>query len=142
MKPTTLILVIVLFIAVSISFADDKITIEDTYGTWVNPDYEWGIYEEVIILNPDGTIVGYDKETDTEPEYTIQSTITDSWNDNEGNLWIELDGPGVGVFGDFYIYWLNKFSKKGMVWESVFSFVDYPDELSPIGGIYTIYYRQ
>jgi hypothetical protein len=46
------------------------------------------------------------------------------------------------VFGDFYIYWLNKFSKKGMVWESVFSFVDYPDELSPIGGIYTIYYRQ
>jgi hypothetical protein len=29
MKPTTLILVIVLFIAVSISFADDKITIEE-----------------------------------------------------------------------------------------------------------------
>jgi hypothetical protein len=142
LKIRTLVLGIILLFTVSVSLAGDKISIDDIYGTWINSDYEWGVYEEVIILNPDGTIVGYDMETDTEPEYTIQSTITDSWNDNEGNLWIEYEGPGVGVFGDFYIYWLNKFSNKGTVWESVFSFVDYPDELSPIGGIYIIYYRQ
>jgi hypothetical protein len=143
MKFKTLIIVIALLFAASVSFAGDKISIDDIYGTWINSEYKFGMYEAVIILNPDGTIVGYDKETDAEPEYTCQSTITDSWYDNEGNLWIKFDGPGVGVLNpNFYLYWLNKFSHDGTVWESVFSGVDYPTELSLIGGNYIIYYRQ
>jgi hypothetical protein len=143
MKFKTLIIVLALLFAASVSFAGDKISIDDIYGTWVNPDYKFGFAEEVIILNSDGTIVGYQYKTDIAPEYTCQSNIADSWYDNEGNLWIKFDGPCVGILNpNFYTYWLNKFRHDSMVWESVWSEVDYPTEMSPIGGNYVIYYRQ
>ena len=80
---------IVLFLAVSLSFGEDKISIDDIYGTWVNPDYnEKGQYAK-IINNPDGTYEWYSKDTDTEPAWTGQHTITDSWHDRKGNLWVK-----------------------------------------------------
>jgi len=50
-----------------------------------------------MILNPDQTDVGYAKETDTEPAWIAQYTITDSWYDNEGNLWIKREVTYVWV---------------------------------------------
>ncbi len=78
-----------LFIICCICFIwGDKITIDDIYGTWVNLDYNYtGQYAKVVI-NPDGIMIGYAKETDKEAKWIGQFTITDSWHDNEGNLWI------------------------------------------------------
>jgi hypothetical protein len=142
MKPTTLILVIVLFIAVSISFADDKITIEDTYCAWVNADYNERSESALVIFNPDGSAVGYAKDTDTEIYWTAQLTITDSWRDEDGNLWIKREGNLVYWARTHFEYWLEKYSSDGSVWELVWRESGYPTEMSLIGGNYGIYYRQ
>jgi hypothetical protein len=145
MKPRVLVLVIALVLVVSLSFAGDKISLDDIYGTWVNSDYNEKAQSAKIVSNPDGTELLYSKETDTEPAWTSESTITDYWYDEEGNLWVkyswvnkELEASGYTSSG----YSLSKYSDSGTVCESVWSQVDYPDEISPIGGNYEIYYRQ
>jgi hypothetical protein len=69
----------------------DKIKIEDTYGTWVNSDYNTEVQFAKIICYADGTIAVYEKETDTEAKWIGQCAITNSWCDLEGNLWIERE---------------------------------------------------
>jgi hypothetical protein len=146
MKTRTFVLLIVLLLVVSLSFAEDKITIEDTYGTWVNSDYNFGMADAVIILNPDGTASGYGEETDTEPASTWIRTIEESWNDSEGNLWIKCISSSGETTGqkclDQVGYELNKFSNSGLVWECVWMVSGYPKEMSPVAGNYGIYYRQ
>ena len=143
MKTRTVVLAIVLLIVVSPSFAEDKISIDDSYGTWVNSDYNEKGQDAKVVINPDGTVVSYAKETDKEPNWTGQFTITDSWHDNEGNLWINREGIAVKTYDiPQYIYLLYKFSNDGTVCELVWSGVDYPTEMSPIGGNYEIHYRQ
>jgi len=39
MKTRTVVLVIVLVLAASMSLAGKKISVDDLYGTWVNSDY-------------------------------------------------------------------------------------------------------
>ena len=150
MKTRMLILVIILLFTVSVSFAGGKISIEDTYGTWVNADYnEKGQYVKEID-HPDGTYVLYLKLTDTEPTWIGEKTIIDSWYDKEGNLWIkctifweeERSSYEREVGGQSTSYRLYKYSDSGKVRESVWSYQDYPDEMSPIGGNYAIHYRQ
>ena len=142
MKTRMFVLVIILLFAVPSSFAEDKIKIEDTYGTWVNPDYNVSNPAEVIICNPDGTVIGYSKATDTDIDWTHQYTLTDSWYDDEGNLFVQYEADVYRVQTSAHLYFLNKFSDDGTVWEFVWSGVDYPTEVSLIGGNYTIYYRQ
>jgi len=139
MKTRAFVLTIVLLIAVPLSFADDKISIDDIYGTWVNPDYnEKGQYAKWVD-HPDGTYELYSVMDYPEPTYTGKETITGSWYDKEGNLWVRWTYLNtVGEFG----YGLYKFSDSGKVRESVWSESDYPDEMSPIGGNYSIHYRQ
>ncbi len=150
MKSRMLILVIILLFTVSVSFAGGKISIEDTYGTWVNADYnEKGQYVKEID-HPDGTYDLYLKLTDTEPTWIGEKTIIDSWYDKEGNLWIkwtifweeERSSYKQPVGSNPNSYGLFKFSDSGKVRESVRSNKDYPDEMSPIGGNYAIHYRQ
>jgi len=145
MKTGTLAVIVVLLLVVSLSFAGDKISIEDTYGTWVNSDYNEKAQAAKVVGNPDGTDLLYSKETDSEPAWTLESTVTDYWHDEEGNLWVkytwvdkELEGSGYQSSG----YTLSKYSNSGTVCENVWSYIDYPDEMSPIGGNYEIYYRQ
>ena len=142
MKTRTFVLVISLLFAVTIAFAEDKIRIEDTYGTWINTDYNVSAPAEVIICNPDGTVIGYSKATDTDIDWKAQYTITDSWYDSEGNLFVKYEAPVDRVQQTSHLYFLNKFSNDGTVWEMVWSGVDYPTEVNRIGGNYTIYYRQ
>ncbi|MHA2218900.1 MAG: hypothetical protein ACXACY_23505, partial [Candidatus Hodarchaeales archaeon] len=54
------ILILALLFAVSVSFASDKIKIEDTYGTWVNSDYNTEVQFAKIICYADGTIAVYE----------------------------------------------------------------------------------
>jgi hypothetical protein len=141
-KTILIVVVIILLFAVTISFVEDKIKIEDTYGTWVNPDYNIANPAEVIICKPDATLIGYAKATDTDIDWTLQYTITDSWYDDEGNLFVKYEGPLVFAQQSSPAYFLNKFSNDGDVWEMVWSGVKYPSEVSLIGGSYRIYYRQ
>jgi hypothetical protein len=142
MKTILFVLVIILLFAVTISFAEDKIRIEDTYGTWVNPDYNVRDPAEVIICKPDSTLIGYSKATDIDIDWTLQYTITDSWYDDEGNLFVKYEGALNWAQQSSHLYFLNKFGNDGTVWEMVWSGVDYPTEVSLIGGNYSIRYRQ
>ena len=77
MNARMLILVIILLLLFSLSFAGDKITIEDTYGTWVNSDYNEVYKPAKSIYHSDGTYELYSKVTDTKPAVTGKNTITD-----------------------------------------------------------------
>ena len=140
MKTRILLLVLMLLFGISVSFAGDKITIEDTYGTWINSDYNEKYGRAKEIHHPDGTSEWYGKITNTEPGYTLKYTITDSWYDKEGNLWITYTWFSIEEGTSGYI--IHKFSDSGKVREKVSSSQDYPDEMSPIAGNYSILYRQ
>ena len=140
MKTRTLILVIIFLVVISVLFAGKKISIEETYGTWVNSDYnEKGQWAKVI-NNPDGTYALYNKDTETEPAWTGKYTVTDSWHDRKGNLWVK--STFVTDETGFSGYELSKYSKDGTTWENVWSAGDYPAEMSPIAGTHSILYRQ
>ena len=139
MKTRTYLLIIILLIASSVLFASKKIPVEDTYGTWVNSDYnETGQYAK-IILNPDRTLERFFKVTDTEPYCKYKYTITDSWHDHKGNLWIKFSFI-TNSGRTFYV--LSQYNKSGTIMEWVDSEIDYPTEMSPIAGFYGIYNRQ
>jgi hypothetical protein len=140
MKTKKFALVIVLFLAVLLSFAEDRITIDDIYGAWVNPDYNEKAPAAKWISHEDGSFEIYNKITDNKPSWTGKESITGSWHDKEGNLWIQF----IAVYNEdgYTCYHLSKYSDSGKVWESVWTGARYPEEMSPIGGNYTIHYRQ
>ena len=138
MNARMLILVIILLLLFSLSFAGDKITIEDTYGTWINSDYNEVYKPAKSIYHSDGTYELYSKVTDTKPAVTGKNTITDSWYDKEGNLlikniWVEVGSTGYGII---------KCSDSGKVWEHVEISGDFPTEMDENHTQYHIYYRQ
>ena len=138
MKTRMFVLAIVLILVVSLSFADE-ITVDDIYGTWVNADYNEKAPRAKWIRHKNGTLELYNKINDNEPSYTGKETMTGSWHDEEGNLWTQ----SITVFNhDSMSYLLSKYSDSGNVWELVWSEAKYPNEMSPIGGNYSIYYRQ
>jgi hypothetical protein len=92
------------------------------------------------INNPDGTCELYKKDTDTEPAWIWKYTVTDSWHDRKGNLWVK--STFVTEETGFSGYILSKYSKDGTAWENVWSAADYPAEMSPIAGTHSILYRQ
>ncbi|MHA2344572.1 MAG: hypothetical protein ACXADW_22170 [Candidatus Hodarchaeales archaeon] len=59
-------MVVVLLLVISLSFAEDKISIEDIYGTWVNSDYNEKGQIAKVVINHDGSEFGYHNETSTE----------------------------------------------------------------------------
>ena len=141
MKTRMLVVLIALVLSESVSLSDDEITFEDTYGTWINSDYNTETYGRAKEINhPDGTAEWYYRVTDIKPCYTPKYTIKDSWYDKEGNLWIKC--TFFTIEENTTSYMIFKFSNSGKVRESVWSGAKYPDEMSPIGGNYRIHYRQ
>jgi hypothetical protein len=139
-KSGTFIITTALLLTASIAFAEDMISLEDTFGTWINSDYNFSGQNAKIIVTPEGIVEEYRVDTDTEPIYRSKRTITASWHDSNDNLWmkcvlVELD------MGE-KLYELDKFSDSGRVWELVWRGSDFPVEMSPIGGSYEIHYRQ
>ena len=140
MKTRTYLAIFILLVAVLVLFAGKKTSIEDTYGTWVNSDYNEKGQWEKIIINPDRTHAFYNKDTDPEPAYTGKYTAIDSWHDRKGNLWVKSTFVDDDTHDLAYV--LEKISKDGLTMEWVWSMADYPAEMSPIAGTYAIYYRQ
>ena len=138
---TSLLMIALLLFAISLLFAEDAIFVDDIYGTWVNADYnEKGINAKVVI-NPDNTSQWYKRVTDTtDPDYEAAIVFTDSWYDEDGNHWIKF--TTTWSFKGNTTYWLSMINESGTVWEKVQSGSDYPEELSPIAGTHSIFYRQ
>ncbi len=141
MKSRTLIFVVILIFATIVLFAGKKVTIDVIYGTWVNSEYNETGKDAKWIINPDGTYKAYRSEKDTDPAWTGNYTVTDSWHDRKGNLWIKRTFDTV-FLEDWIGYELSKYSNSGKVWEAVWQSSGYPTEISPLGGTYAIRYRQ
>ena len=138
---TSLSVIVLLLFAVSLLFAEDAISIDDIYGTWINPDYNDKGLQAKVVINPDNTSQWYKRVTDTtDPDYEAAITFTDSWYDEEGNLWIKY--TAVWSPKGNISYGLSMINQSGTVWEKVQSGVDYPEKLSPIAGTHSILYRQ
>ena len=110
---------------------------EVLFGTWVNTDYNLKGQFAKNIINSDGTIKRFNTETDTEPICHGMYAVKDSWHDRRGNTWIKFD---YNTTGGMTFHVLSKYSNSGTVWEWVDSEIDYPTEMSPIAGNYSIYY--
>jgi hypothetical protein len=115
-------------------------------GTWVNEKYDGTFYTTAkIVILPDGRELDYLRVSDTTPQWEGRSTSEEEWIDAEGNYWFK----GHGIWHDYGTnqneqewFFLSKINASRTVLESVTSGADYPEELSPIGGQYSIYYKQ
>lgn len=135
------IVILVLLFPISVSFASDNIKIEDTYGTWVNTDYNTKVQFAKIICYADGAIAVYEKESDTEPKWIGKCVITNSWCDLNGNLWIKREVTYKLTGQIVKSYWLEKYCNDCTKREYVWSNLVCPTELSQQKDKYAIHYR-
>ncbi len=114
--------------------------------TWVNAEYDGNYYLVAKIeIYPDGRELDYLRVSDTIPEWEGRPTDEEKWIDAEGNHWYK----GRGFWheyrtkqGEQELFFLSKVNPSGTVLESVVAQADYPEELSPVGGQYGIWYKQ
>ncbi len=119
---------------------------EELYGTWLNSEYyvsgdtPWPPVK--IIYKPNGTFDYYEDVGD-QIHWWGTYTITDSWNDAEGNIWFKLTWK-VPAISEVINYQLCKISNSGNVMERTNFNLDYPPEINPNSYRYGywIYYRQ
>jgi hypothetical protein len=150
MKTRSLFFVIILLSAVSVSFAGDKISVDQFYGTWINENYnEYRYHHAKVIFNPDGPFAYYENINDTKPKVFGTFILKDSWVDSEGNIWI-LEDEYVGTYFEgkkVSHYYINKISNSGRTLESFrhsSNVGQYPEEkdLNPNDSWYRVHYRQ
>lgn len=122
-------------------------TLEDLAGTWLNEDYSaiGSYYDPKEVVTADGVVRGYSQITDAEPDWTYKISIVECWRDENGDIWFKCEWKNIGreaeVAKTTEYYGINKISVSGTVWESCLKGSDYPTELSPLGGGYTIHFR-
>ena len=114
------------------------------FGTWINPD---GATQEMgakVVFFPEYRELWYIRPSDSTPNMETRSVIEETWIDADGNFWYKGRHEG-----DYYpskkaawnCYWLIKINASGTTLEFVEAGADYPEEMSPIGGSYNIYYK-
>jgi beta-lactamase regulating signal transducer with metallopeptidase domain len=114
------------------------------FGTWINPD---GATQEMgakVVFFPEYRELWYIRPSDSTPSMETRSVIEETWIDADGNFWYKGRHEG-----DYYpskkaawnCYWLIKINASGTTLEFVEAGADYPEEMSPIGGSYNIYYK-
>jgi beta-lactamase regulating signal transducer with metallopeptidase domain len=116
-------------------------------GTWINPEYDGykGKTSSKFVVYPDGRELDYLNISDLVPTWDYQDTVEDKWIDQQGNRWYKIHCTG-GYYGydsyRFKSYALVRINAAGTVSEFVCAEGRYPEEFSPIGGAYSIFYRQ
>ena len=141
MKRIVLIFVLISFLATSVSFAEDKISIDPVVGTWVNKDYDkvqkWGKF----IVNPDFTYEGFNDPTRTTVPDTRTIIIDESWSDAEGNIYYKLT---VKTSWGRITYELWKLDSSQKVLESMVGAyrVEHPKEIKVGHSSYNIHSRE
>jgi beta-lactamase regulating signal transducer with metallopeptidase domain len=124
---------------------------EPIIGTWVNPKTERvkGLNAKSVVY-PDGRQLDYQKISDTVPIEEYQLAVEEKWTDSQGNRWYKVRWSGwyYGFSKPNFTecawkgYTLVRINAAGTVSESVGAELAYPKEFSPIGGEYSISYRQ
>ena len=148
MKSMALIVVLVLFFMSSLIFAEDvknaiseKEFFQVFSDTWVNEDYLGTVYEKQKVINySDGKWEEYNLIKDAQPYHYGIYTMDAIWVDSNDDIGYKARRECL-VHGTKYFI-LGKINNFSTVWEYVWSGVDYPNEVSLIGGNYMIYYRQ
>ena len=164
MKTRKLILSVILILAVlgfvgnsttpKNAYAQEKPTIEDLVGTWVN---EKSIQHVKWIIKPDGNVERYkyiDSKWPTHPFKIL--IIKDSWVDKDGNKYLKalcrevVGGEPIGCY--WFSLWRTNELGTVLEWNAIEDFEPrlddvpekYPTEIDPnsYDFIYRIYYRQ
>jgi hypothetical protein len=152
MKTKTLVLFSILCLAVLIilgSCATMKSSNKFTYvkycGTWFNQDYEPKPGEmkpfSKLIINPDGTYLGYQFRDQSGPTFAGFYTVEKMWTDEEGNTWYHTRVYNPAF--DIDRYELSKINIYNSIWELNQSNIDYPETVDPTDKYsnYRKYYR-
>jgi beta-lactamase regulating signal transducer with metallopeptidase domain len=124
---------------------------EPIVGTWINPEYEGpkGLAAKSVVY-PDGKQLDYQKISDAVPTWEYQLEVEEKWTDPQGNRWYKVRWEGW-YFGSVKpsfteCAWKGctvvRINPAGTVSESVGAELGYPKEFSPVGGAYSISYRQ
>jgi hypothetical protein len=129
---------------------------EEIFGTWVNEETTTSHFQALhfhkIVITADA-FKDYLNVSDSVPvtEGTAETDagwIDSKWTDSEGNTWYKAFHVfTTGPYKGNKIQELDKLSKSGTVWESVFSYVrefnanNYPTKIDPMSFTYSIFYR-
>jgi hypothetical protein len=141
MKSIALVLVITLIFAASVSFAEDKISIDPVVGTWVNPDYDKISKLGKIIIKPDFTREAFWDPTRKELPETYTFIVDESWSDAEGNIYYKLTfKTSWGLIT--YELWKLDSSQKALESMAGAYRVEHPKAIKPGHASYNIHYRQ
>jgi hypothetical protein len=142
MKSIALVLVITLIFTASVSFTEDKISIEPVVGTWINTDYDkidkWGKF----IIKSDFTIEAFDDPARGALPATFTFIVDESWSDAEGNIYykVTIKRPGYGRIT--YELWKLHSSQKVLESMAGAFAVEHPKAIKPGHASYNIHYRQ
>ena len=142
MKTRMLILMIVLSILVSLSFAEDKTSIDPIIGTWVNTDYDKIFKFGKFIVKPDYAIDAFDDPARTTVPATYTFIVDESWSDAEGNIYYKLTIKRAGYGRITYELWKLDSSQTVLEMMGGTYSVEHPKEIKPGHASYSIHYRQ
>ncbi len=156
MKTRTFVSIFVLVVAVLIivgscatkkkTYISSDYVFKELSGIWYNEEYEnpaitaWPKY----IVRSDGSFeelkefVGSSVPNRRPGKYI---SITEAWTDAKGNIWYQAKAKMDWMDQQFY-YEIGKISNAGEVFESVWSYIDFPSEIDSENLLYEIYYRQ
>jgi hypothetical protein len=119
---------------------------EEIYGSWTNEKME---YQKVVVA-PESEKM-YIKLDDTTSFEESSQQIVSRWTDSEGNVWYKCSNTrNKGPHSGTKFARLDKLSKSGTVWESVWTAPandeemknpKYPIKIDPQDSLYNIYYR-
>jgi hypothetical protein len=110
-------------------------------GIWVNPENKggFGTWQKVITYH-DGITQNYAKLDSDMPIITVKQNISETWRDNEGNVYYRSDWIG---YSNVVHYEMGKFSEDGDVYERLVAYTQF-EEWEPNKSSYTyfLFYRQ
>ena len=101
----------------------------------------------VIVFNRDGTYETHDSDKSQKPPCIGDFVVNDKWIDSEGNICYKYyasypvrGGHKYGGEG----YWLTRITDSGKTLESVYSAIEYPEQISSnsLKHTYVIFYRE
>ena len=124
----------------------DKLTYERFCGTWANEGYEpkpavLPVEVAKWIINPEGTMVGYDLLSETGPAWIFLYTVEKRWADTEGSQFYHVKTHNVLHQVTQYELW--RLDRYNSILESQFHYKVYPEKIDPkdMKTSYRIYYR-
>lgn len=125
---------------------------EELFGTWTNEQNDKSYYRpQKEVISVDG-FRRYPNMSDPLPSEEATLKIDSKWIDSEGNIWYKTFGQvTTGVYKGWTFQELDRLSKSGMVFESVFAALGingkydptyYPTAIGAYDPTYMILYKE